>query len=225
MSEEMKKYELELLGKTIVGEDYYIFDFSVPKGISFKEGQYGVFLHIDKDIEGRKMRAFSIASSNTEDVFKVATKIIKEPSDFKVKMRELSIGDKMSFTGPMGSFTLEKDYHSVFIAGGIGITPIRGILKQLEELKLDKDSILIYSEPREIYPFKDDFDKMDFLESRYRKTAEKTKKAIDEVSFDYQNKAFYYISGSPSFVSAITKQLLNAGVDKMLIKFDRFNGY
>ena len=225
MSDEMKKYELKLVDKTIIGEDYYIFDFVVPDGISFKEGQYGVFMHIDKEIDGRKMRAFSIASSNNEDTFKVATKIIEEPSDFKAKMRALSAGDKMSFTGPMGSFTLEKEYHSIFIAGGIGITPIRGVLKQIEELKQEKDSILIYSEPRAIYPFKDDFDKMTFLEKRYRNTKDNTVVAIDEVSLAYQNTAFYYIAGSPSFVSSVTEQLTNNAVDKTLIKFDRFNGY
>ena len=225
MSNEMKRYVLELMEITITGNDYYTFDFKTEEDIPFKEGQYGVFMHVDKEIDGRKVRAFSIANSRQEKLLKISTKIIENPSDFKVKMRDLSVGDTMTFDGPMGSFTLEEDYHSVFIAGGIGITPIRGIVKQLEYLKLDKEAMLIHSEPRGLYPFKEEFDKLDFLEKHYVSSVEDTKKAIDELSLKYFDKAFYYISGSPGFVNAIKDQLVYNNVSKSNIKFDRFSGY
>lgn len=225
MADEMKKYVIELMDTSIIGDDYYVFDFKIPEGIAFKEGQYGVFVHVDKKIEGRKVRAFSIASSKSEKVFKMATKIIKNPSDFKVKMRELKIGDTMTFNGPMGSFILEEEYHRVFIAGGIGITPIRGMLKQIEKLNLNKEAVLIYSEPRKIYPFKEEFDNMNFLEKHYKNNVENTKLAIEQVSQKYLNEAYYYIAGSPGFVGGIKEQLMNKGVDEKHIKFDRFSGY
>jgi len=225
MADEMKKYVVELEKVSIVGDDYYIFDFKIPKGITFKEGQYGVFVHVDKEIEGRKVRAFSIASSNNEDVFKIATKIIENPSDFKIKMRELKIGDTMTFNGPMGSFILKEDFHSVFIAGGIGITPIRGILKQIEELSYNKESVLIYSEPRNVYPFKEEFDNMYFLDKHYKNNVENTQEAIVLALDKYANKAYYYIAGSPRFVGGIKEQLMNNGIGEKNIKFDRFSGY
>ncbi len=225
MSDEMTKFILKLKNVSIVGEDYYIFDFEYPKGISFKEGQYGVFMHVDKTIDGRKVRAFSVASSNNESVFKIATKIIESPSDFKVKMRELSIGDTMTYTGPMGAFVLEQEYDCVFIAGGIGITPIRGIIKQIENLNSKNKSVLIYSEPRGIYPFKDEFDEMNFLDKNYFTNIENTQDSIDRVSKEYQNRSYYYIAGSPRFIKGVTEQLVNNKVDSSHIKFDRFNGY
>ena len=225
MSDEMKRYVIELKRKLLVRDDYYIFDFKKPSDISFKEGQYGVFMHVDKEIEGRRVRAFSIASTMNENYFRIATKIIEKPSDFKIKMRELSIGDTMTFDGPMGSFFLEEKYDSVFIAGGIGITPIRGILKQLEELQLDKKAALIYSEPRGIYPFKSEFDEMDFLDKYYETNIENTQGAITKVSLEHQNKAFYYIAGSPKFVGSVQEQLITNGIDKLNIKFDQFSGY
>ena len=41
----------------------------------------------------------------------------------------------MTVDGPLGDFTFEENFNSVFLAAGIGITPIRGILKQIEESK------------------------------------------------------------------------------------------
>lgn len=225
MSDDIKRYVVKLIKREIVGDDYYIFDFEVPSGLSFKEGQYGVFMHINNNINGRKVRAFSIASSKDENFFRIATKIVRNPSEFKVKMRELNIGDTMTFDGPMGSFTINDKYDSVFIAGGIGITPVRGILKQIEQMKLHKKAALIYSEPRSIYPFRNEFDEMDFLEKYYKNNIENTKEAIMNTLRKYQNKAFYYISGSPSFVSGVLDQLTSNGIDRFQIKFDRFNGY
>lgn len=225
MSDEMKKYFLTLRGTKKVGEDYYIFDFDMPKNIQYVEGQYGVFMHVDKTIDGRKVRAFSVASSLNEDCFKIATKIVESPSDFKAKMLELKPGDQMTFDGPMGSFTLEKEYHVVLIAGGIGITPIRSIVKQIEEIKLHKAVELVYAEPREIYPFNDDFESLSFLDVHYVSTVENTKIAVADATKKYLNSAYYYISGSPSFVNGITEQIKEYGIDASHIKFDRFNGY
>ena len=225
MSKEMKRYKLKLKNKYVVGEDYYVFDFNIPENIEFKEGQYGVFMHVDKEIEGRKIRVFSIASSINEEIFKISLKITIDPSDFKAKMRDLEIGDSMTFDGPMGTFILEEEYDSVFIAGGIGITPIRGLLHQLDELKSPRKSELIYSEPREIYPFKDEFDNMDFVEKHYKNTKENTKEIIDKVSKKHLDNTFYYVSGSPGFVTSVKEQLIENEVNSSNIKFDRFTGY
>jgi len=225
MSDEIKKYEIELSKVSIVGDDYYIFDFLVPKGIEFMEGQYGVFVHIDKEILGRKIRPFSIASSKDENTFKFGLKIIKEPSDFKAKMRDLKIGEKMFFNGPMGGFTLEEEFDCVFIAGGIGITPVRGIIKQIEHQKLKKEVDLIYSESRGIYPFKNDFDSLSFVNTYYESTFDNTKTKIDFVARKHLNNAFYYVSGSPGFISGIKEQLVDNGINIENIKFDRFVGY
>jgi len=225
MSDEIKRYMLKLKKTTKVGEYYYIFDFEKLEDIVFIEGQYGVFMHVDKEIEGRKVRAFSIASSNNEDTFKIATKIVEEPSSFKAEMLKLKPGDYMAYNGSMGSFTLDKEKLGVFIAGGIGITPIRGILNLIKDMNLDLECHLIYSEPREIYPFKEEFDDMENVIGHYISTVRDTKEAIYNTSLKYQNNAIYYLAGSPSFVKSITEQLAENGINNSNMKFDRFNGY
>lgn len=223
MSEEMSEHKIELVNKEIVG-DYYIFDFEVPEVLQYEAGQYGIFMHVNKEIEGRKMRAFSIASAKHEEHLRIATKIISQPSDFKAKMRDLEIGELMSYTGPTGTFTLETDFDAVFIAGGIGITPIRSVLKQIEYDVPGIDVTLIYSEAVGVFPFYEVFDQMD-IDIHYQTTAVDTTTIITKTATEFQNEAYYYIAGSPGFVGAITALLGKLGILKEHIKFDRFTGY
>lgn len=223
MSEEMKEYKISLLSKDVIG-DYYIFNFKKPTELQYKEGQYGIFMHVDKIIEGRKMRAFSMVSSADETVLTIATKIVKEPSDFKAKMLLLNEGEFMSYTGPTGNFTLENDEGAVFIAGGIGITPIRSLLHEIDVKKRKIDVTLIYSEAAGVFPFEEELKAMN-IKSFYQTTASATKEAVLKVSSEKKNDVFYYMSGSPGFVSGIQDLLISNGVLKERIKFDRFNGY
>lgn len=225
MSVEMTRSILTLIDVEKVGDDYYIFNFEMPQGIVFKEGQYGAFKHVDKEIEGRKLRAFSYASGSKESVFKVGTKIGENPSDFKAKMLELNKGDKMTVDGPMGDFLLEEDHNAIFLAAGIGITPMRGFVKQIESINYTKEAILIHAEHRQFYPFKDEFDKVDFLEVKYEKTGENMKSTAALMGAKFKNDAYYYVSGNPGYVSAVTSILQGEGVDSKQIKFDKFTGY
>jgi len=225
MSEEIVRSTLTLIDIEKVGDDYFIFNFEMPKGITFKEGQYGAFKHVDKDIEGRIVRAFSYASGTKENIFKIGTKIIDKPSDFKAKMRELKKGDTMTVDGPLGDFTLEQDYNSVFLAAGIGITPIRSMLKQIEDIDYTKEATLVYAEHRKFYCFTEDFSKMTNINVKYEETGENMKSTAAIMSSRYKNDTFYYVSGPPGYVTSVTTILENEGVDPKQIKFDKFMGY
>ena len=82
-------------------------------------------------------------------------------------MRDLKKGDTMTVDGPLGDFTLEENENSVFLAAGIGITPVRSILKQIENSDYSKDVTLVYAEHREFYCFTDDFSKMEKVNVKY----------------------------------------------------------
>jgi len=219
----MKRYLLTLKSKEIIGHDYISFTFEKPEDLTFIEGQYGVFLHVDKEVEGRRMRAFSFASPNSSNDLVIGTKITTEPSDFKRIMRDLDINDTMTVDGPMGNFTYNNTKHAVFIAGGIGITPIRSIALTLQNNQFD--NTLIYSDHVKAYPYKEDLDKVPFTQVSYVSGIEETAHSIREKAQHYQNDAGYYISGSPGFVSGILQQLQDLGIETTNIKYDRFTGY
>lgn len=225
MSEEMARSVLSLIDIEKVGDDYFVFNFKMPKGIVFKEGQYGAFKHVDKEIEGRKVRAFSYASATDEAVFKIGTKIIDEPSDFKAKMRDLKAGDTMTVDGPLGEFTLEENENSIFLAAGIGITPMRSMLKQIENSDYSKKAMLVYAEHREFYCFTEDFAKMKKVSVKYEKTGVDMKETAALLGRKHKNDSYYYVSGPPGYVTAVTTILKDVGVDSKHIKFDKFMGY
>ena len=65
-------------------------------------------------------------------------------------------------SGPVGSFYLKDNNPALLIAGGIGITPFRSILKQVEaEWNGDEKQIkLLYMDSKKSYLFKDEMDEM-----------------------------------------------------------------
>lgn len=73
---------------------------------------------------------FSIADSPTRPGLSL---IVKEAGDFTNRIGELSPGTPIGIDGPHGDFTLEghADDAVVLIAGGVGIAPIMGLLRDL----------------------------------------------------------------------------------------------
>ena len=111
------------------------------KAFSFKAGQFGEYTAF-----GSGESTFCIASSPTrpefiECSFKVAGKVTKE-------LRELNVGDTMGFRGPYGNtFPVEEweGKNVVFIAGGIGLAPVRCVIwNVLDTRDKFKDVTIIY---------------------------------------------------------------------------------
>src|SRR5579863_8795069 len=74
------------------------------------------------------VRAFSLSSSPTETGYlSVTCKITDTP--FKQALARMEPGAPAEVYGPLGSFLLDLNRPSIFLAGGIGITPFRGMLR------------------------------------------------------------------------------------------------
>ncbi|MGC2288379.1 MAG: FAD-dependent oxidoreductase, partial [Thermoplasmata archaeon] len=74
------------------------------------------------------VRTFSMSSSPSETGhIAVTCKISDTP--FKQALARLQPGDTVEVIGPLGSFLLDGGRPSVFLAGGIGITPFRGMFR------------------------------------------------------------------------------------------------
>jgi ferredoxin-NADP reductase len=220
----VKRYELTLLSKEQVGEDYVVFSFEPNEEIKFSEGQYGLFMHINKEVEGRQVRAFSIVSALEENQIRIATTIGEDPSDFKDKMDALEVGDKMSMEGPMGDFTLETESDAVFIAGGIGITALRSMIMLMGNIGKQRGH-LIHHEASGLYPFKEELTSAKFLSASYTSTDEELRKSLKKATDKFKNDAYYYITGAPGFVGRLSGLLEEFNISSVRIKYDRFKGY
>lgn len=225
-----EKLLLALKEKIPLTPDIYEFVFGLDKRLNFLPGQYLEWTLGYKNPDSRgNRRYFTIASSPTEANLHLGIKFYPDSSSFKKKLISLSLGDKIIAGQLSGEFTLPKDPNKklVFIAGGIGVTPYRSILKYLLDISQRRDIVLIFSNktPAEVV-YKNIFDEAD------QKLGIKTYYVFGhlEIEFitkkvpDYKDRIFY-ISGPHSMVDAFEKTLKDMGVPGSQIKIDFFPGY
>lgn len=90
------------------------------------------------------VRSFSLSSSPSErDVIAVTCKITDTP--FKQALARLRPGETAQAYGPLGAFRLDPSRPSVFLAGGVGISPFRGMMRYALDTRLTQPVRLLYS--------------------------------------------------------------------------------
>ncbi|MFH1691039.1 MAG: FAD-dependent oxidoreductase [Candidatus Omnitrophota bacterium] len=219
--------------------DVKTFRLKLEKELLFEAGQY---LTLTLNVDGKDMvKALSISSSPTEKGYIEFTKKLTH-SDFSNALKRLSVGDEVSVRLPMGQFVIKEAYQKIaFLSGGIGITPIRSIVKCATDLKSSKDFVLLYSSRDfEHLIFKDDFDQMCLsnknLKVFYTVTGELKGSCglemgcinadmIKEKISDYHQRVFY-ICGPPGMVDAMEHILREElGLPQEAVVKENFIGY
>lgn len=224
-----KKKELVFLESHKETEDVYTFLFEKEKDLSWNAGQHGLITITHKKIKN-PTKPFSIASAPTESLIKITTSISDNPSDFKKAMLELKQGMKVTMAGPVGPFSLKEDSPSILIAGGIGITPFRSIVKQVEaEGKGNEKPIhLLYLDSNQSYIFKDELDEIanhTSINVTYLDSRDDLYQEINKSISLYKNEGNYFIAGPKSMADSIFSYLQNKNISKRNIKKDAFYGY
>ncbi|MGH7239540.1 MAG: RnfABCDGE type electron transport complex subunit D, partial [Candidatus Saccharimonadales bacterium] len=124
------------------------FVFSSDKKLAYQPGQYmeWTLAHHDVDVRGNR-RYFTLASSPTEPDLRLGVKFFEKGSSYKKALLAMGKDTPIVAAHVMGDFTLPKDPNQklVFIAGGIGITPFRSMLKYLLDNNEKRDIILLYA--------------------------------------------------------------------------------
>ena len=189
-------------------------------------------------------RHFTVSSSPTEGNLLRLTTRIREESGYKKTLDELPIGSEIEGEGPNGTFTLdEKSTNSnVFIAGGIGITPYRSIIKYAVDKKLGIPMHLLYSNsiPEEI-AFRKELEKwaagnpnikIDMTISHPEESKEPwtgitgriDDAMIKKLVYDTENPTFW-VSGPPAMIDAMEIVLGKIGVTADKLHSEKFTGY
>jgi predicted ferric reductase len=113
------------------------------KRFAFRPGQFH-FIHLrrGRGLPGEEHH-FTISSSPTGDTL---TSTIKESGDFTRTISPTRPGDVVAVLGPYGRFSCTYrggDKDLVFIVGGIGITPIMSMLRDMRDTAADANALLI----------------------------------------------------------------------------------
>lgn len=210
-----------------------------PKGVvKYTAGQFTELKlpHDNADSRGEK-RWFTISSSPTEDHMAITTKFAAEKnSTFKQTLKSLKPGSEVILADPMGDFVLPKDTSIplVFVAGGIGITPVRSMVKWLFDSNEQRDITILYGvhKTNEIL-FHDLFEAYKLnLEIFVNEppsgwdgqTGNLSAERIMERVGNSRNKHIY-LSGPEPMVETIDRDLRSMGIDKMNLVTDFFPGY
>ena len=228
------KLVLELKEKIRLTPEIYDFVFIPDRQIKFTPGQYmeWTLSHEKTDARGNR-RYLSLASSPTEKEIRLGVKFGSPPSSFKKRLLALSPGQKIVAGQLIGDFTLPKNPKKklVFIAGGIGITPFRSMIKFLTDTKQKRDIVTIYSSKNS-----SDFVYQEVLREAWDRLGVKTiyvdtrtqghldaERLAREIP-DYRDRT-YYISGSHGVVDAFERFLRNLHIPKTQIVTDYFPGF
>lgn len=239
-----QKLLLALSEKRQIAADMYEFVFTSKGNFAYRPGEYMEWTlpHENVDFRGNR-RYFTIASSPTENTIRLGVKILPGGSSFKKKL--VSLNEKATILAGQlaGDFTLPKDVNRklVFLAGGIGITPFRSMVKYLLDTKKKRDIVMLYSnKTADEIVYKDVFDQAEkqlAIKTIYTLTDTKhlpkewkgEKGRVDAGMIqryipDYKQR-MYYISGPHPMVTAYEDILKNLGISSSHIIIDYFPGF
>ncbi len=166
---------------------------------------------------------FTISSSPTEDFLQFTT-IYREESEYKKVLFSLRVGDVVDINGPFGSFVLdpaEAGPH-LFIAGGIGITPFRSMIKYEVDKKLNLPIKLIYSVKTKL-----DAAFVDQAPAIVVETAKEGRldeKKIRQLVPDFAVRT-WWLCGPPVMVEAFVGLAQKMDLPPEKIKSEEFTGY
>lgn len=227
-----------------VARGTYNFYFKKDKKLDFLPGQYMEFTLADDMADSRgNRRYFTLASSPTEEDIILGIKYYPNASSFKLKLAATDDYDHVVASQLSGEFVMPKDPKKklVFIAGGIGVTPFRSMIKYLIDTQEKRDIVMFYSNKT-----KDDIAYRDVFDQAKRELGIRTIYTLTEAGqfatrADMVNRPLdaklisqnvpdlkeriYYISGPNSMVNAFRGVLIGLGVPRSQIKVDFFPGF
>ncbi len=228
-----EKLLLQLKEKIQLSPDTYDFVFGMDKKINFLPGQYMEWTLPQKkpDMRGSR-RFFTLASSPTENTLRIGVKFYPNGSSWKKGLLEMQPGGEIVASQLSGEFILPKDptKRLVFIAGGIGVTPFRSIIKYLSDRKESRIMTLFYSVKTETdVVYMDLFNQakafgLKVVVNVSDKDGFLTAETITKEAPDIKSSIFY-ISGPHGMVDGFKKTLSGLGVSSGQIKTDYFPGY
>jgi ferredoxin-NADP reductase len=184
-------------------------------------------------------RPMSIATSPTRPNLEYAVRL--SDSFYKRAFASLKPGDSVTVQGPFGDFVLDEKRPAVLIAGGIGITPLKGMAEYAADKKLQTPIRLLYSNrTRDEIAYGSELEELERHNPKFivfhTLTGENVSKDWQglrgRINTEYLLKASdglerpnYYLCGTPGLVSACFDLLHRMGVSEEDVNYEVFRGY
>ena len=215
--------------------------FAVDNYPAYRPGHYFWVELPDRGHQDEKglRRHISLVTSPTEaGVVGLATRL--RDTAFKQTLAELEVGDEVEVEEPKGSFLLpeDTDVEYVFIAGGIGITVFRSMLRYIADKELPYRVTLVFSNrDRESAAFLDELEVLEQRVDGFRmiltmteeegwegETRQLDAEVLRELLGGLDDRQFL-VAGPPPMAEGVSGSLLAAGVPEEQVRTDGFSGY
>ena len=223
-------YVSEIVQETKNTVSYYI-EGKDMKGFGVKGGQFMIFRFLSKGL-WHEAHPFSLSALNNGKRIRITA---KKAGDFTHKLPGIKPGTKVVIDGPYGIFTSKSAVTDkiLFLAGGVGITPIRSLIEEMGPLK--KDMILLYQNKSEDeIVFRKE---IDALASKFNvkmihiisndlnfkgEHGEISEGRIQKFAPDFLERDIYFC-GSPVFLHKTMHLLKALKVQKSLMHYEQFS--
>lgn len=235
---------IKLVARELIADGTMSFSFEKPEGFEYRAGQFADYTLIDPPESAKQgdTRGFTLSSAPYEPYLTAATRL--RNSGFKRTLTGVPLGTEVLLDAPYGSFTLPDDTtrHAVFLAGGIGITPVRSIAFQAAHDGTGHNITAFYSNRSpENAAFLDELTALSETEDGFTlvatMTAPETSRKKWSGETGYIDGAMlarhlkditapvYYLCGPPPMVKSLHSVLTAAGVADDDIRTEEFTGY
>ncbi len=207
-----------------------------PKAFTFRPTQF-TFLQLQTE-SGMDARPMSLATSPTRPHLEYAVRL--SDSAYKRAFAALQPDDEVRVFGPIGDFVLHETRPAVLVAGGVGITPLKGMAEYAADKALPIPIRLVYSNRSEDeIVYRRELEALETLNPHFRMLNTLTRttdrgwkgatgridsKLLQEAARDLADP-IYYVSGTPSMVVGVLRLLRSLDVPDASIEVEAFRGY
>ncbi|MBI4407792.1 MAG: ferric reductase-like transmembrane domain-containing protein [Candidatus Kerfeldbacteria bacterium] len=190
--------------------------------------QPGQFIFVQFQSQGitKEWHPFTVSSAPSAQQLTLS---MKTSGDWTQTLDQLAIGSHAKIEGPYGRFSYASippdDFGYVFVAGGIGITPLHSMITELLAQSSAKPMTLLYS-ARSVddIAFKTEFDALAASHSNFKLVyvTGRIDQACLQKEIPEQLRQQYFICGPKPMMKAIVKCLHNLAVPTKQIHFEEF---
>jgi ferredoxin-NADP reductase len=238
----MADFQSKLIRKEAVANGTMAFYFEKPEGLTYVAGQHPTVRLVsppETDEEGNE-RTFSFITIPANNEIGFATRM--RDTAFKRTLKNATEGLPVQIINPRGSMVLPKDTARplVFLAGGIGITPLISMVRQAAEEKSEQKIYLFYANRTkqdaafftELEELAKENSNFTFIPTLTQEDPAQWQGETGHIAGEMLKKylpnlenTIYYLAGPTGMVQGMMDMLSQAGVDPIFIKSEDYGEY